>query len=581
MFTDACDSARRGFGRAIVLAGEAGAGKTRLAEHAVGLARETGMTSVVGRAVAETPAVPLRIVGEALLELTRDDPPPLLPSLKGYVPLLATLLPHWRSEDWRPPEEPLLATAEGIFRLLREYSARGGVQVALEDLHWADTASVAVVRFLVDHIAELAGVLVVTVREGEPASGVAALLEHAGAQLSSVGRLSDQDVQQMAAACLGVSVVSAEVLAHLWRDAEGLPLLVEDLIGLGASDDQPRRFADVVLARLAQMTPDQQNVLAAAAVLGHRFDWRLLDTIAGLPVGIAAAALHRATASHLVVSGQDGFEFRHALTRDVVLHGVATSERQRLALAAAQVLGQEAPNADAGRDFAIARLLIDGGAGLAAARLLLELGKRQLDTGELAVAGAALDRASMLVTGTTELGMLIAYERARAALLTGQSVPASELGGRLIAMVEGRDGALATRTRLLFRLELVSFEQWRLLAEQLRQAGNRQALGVEQLPAIDAYVVAGGIARGAELCLGILRGREFWHICADGGHELWIGLPLAGGSSPLIELPCRAIREFCKWQVHVAFTSSYQRQDVLQSGVQPKRGGGRDAQHDA
>jgi predicted ATPase len=269
------------------------------------------------------------------------------------------------------------------------------VLVVFEDLHWADSASVAVVRFLVDHIAELAGVLVVTVREGEPGSGVTALLEHAGAQLSSVGRLSDQDVQRMAAACLGVGVVSAEVLAHLWRDAEGLPLLVEDLLGLGASDDQPRRFADVVRARLAQMTPDQQNVLAAAAVLGHRFDWRLLDTIAELPAGMAAAALHRATASHLVVSRQDGFEFRHALTRDVVLHGMATSERQRLALAAAQVLGQEAPTADAGRDFAIARLLIDGGARLAGARLLLELGRRQLDTGELAVAGAALDQASM------------------------------------------------------------------------------------------------------------------------------------------------------------------------------------------
>ena len=74
MLTEACDRARRGFGRAIVLVGEAGAGKTRLAEHALGLARETGMTSVAGRAVAETPAVPLRIVSEALLELTRNDP---------------------------------------------------------------------------------------------------------------------------------------------------------------------------------------------------------------------------------------------------------------------------------------------------------------------------------------------------------------------------------------------------------------------------------------------------------------------------------------------------------------------------
>jgi DNA-binding CsgD family transcriptional regulator/tetratricopeptide (TPR) repeat protein len=502
MFTDACESARRGFGRAILLVGEAGAGKTRLAECAVGLARKTGITAVVGRAVAETPAVPLRIVSEVLLELTRNEPPPLVPSLKGYVPLLATLLPHWRSEDWRPPEEPLLAMAEGIFRLLREYSAGGGVLVAFEDLHWADTASVAVVRFLVDHIAELAGVILVTVREGEPGSGVTAQLEHAGAQLSSVGRLSDQDVQRMAAACLGVSVVSAEVLAHLWRDAEGLPLLVEDLVGLGASDDQPRRFADVVRARLAQMTPDQQNVLAAAAVLGHRFDWRLLDTIAELPAGTAAAALHRATASQLVVSRQDGFEFRHALTRDVVLHGLATSERQRLALAAAQVLGLEAPTADAGRDFAVARLLIDGGDRLAGARLLLELGRRQLDTGELAVAGAALDQASMLVNGTTELGIVIAYERARAALLTGQSAPASELGRRLIAMVEGRDGALATRTRLLLARAALAAGNWDDAARALRAIRSTSASNpsiAAEAAVLEAHVALGRSQAGSLL----------------------------------------------------------------------------------
>jgi hypothetical protein len=130
------------------------------------------------------------------------------------------------------------------------------------------------------------------------------------------------------------------------------------------------------------------------------------------------------------------------------------------------------------------------------------------------------------------------------------------------------------------RLELVSFEQRRVLAEQLRQAGGRQALGVEQLPAVDTHVVAGEIARGAEFCHSIIRGRELWHIRADGGHELWVRLPLAGGSSPLVELPRRAIRQFCEWQVHVPLRASNHGQDVFQGGVQAKRGGGRDPQHD-
>ena len=122
------------------------------------------------------------------------------------------------------------------------------------------------------------------------------------------------------------------------RAAEGLPLLVEDLLATGDLGGIPPRFADTVHARLARLDPAQRQVLDAAALLGRRFDGRLLERAAAVPGPVAAAALHRAAALQLVVSDGEEFAFRHALTREVVLAGLAARDRERLSLAAADAL---------------------------------------------------------------------------------------------------------------------------------------------------------------------------------------------------------------------------------------------------
>src|SRR3982074_2324124 len=113
LLSDSIRRLTRGEGSTTLLMGEAGIGKTRLVEFALAAAERAGARVVVGRAVPELVSSALRPIAEALLDLTQgvpavepDDP------FAPYVPVLATLLAHWRLPGWRAPEESMLVMAE-------------------------------------------------------------------------------------------------------------------------------------------------------------------------------------------------------------------------------------------------------------------------------------------------------------------------------------------------------------------------------------------------------------------------------------------------------------------------------------
>ena len=103
-----------GRGGALVLVGEAGVGKTRLAEHAREAAGKAGIVTVTGRALPEAADGSLRPVAEALLGLTRDRPAPEDEDLAPYAAVIASLVPHWRAPEWSAPEEPVVVMAEAM-----------------------------------------------------------------------------------------------------------------------------------------------------------------------------------------------------------------------------------------------------------------------------------------------------------------------------------------------------------------------------------------------------------------------------------------------------------------------------------
>ncbi len=252
LLSDSIRRLTRGDGSTTLLMGEAGIGKTRLVEFASAAAERAGARVVVGRGVPELVSSALRPIAEALIELTRgtaavqpDDP------FAPYVPVLATLLPRWRFAGWRAPEESLLVMAEAVRCALMRFAPQRGVLLVLEDLHWADDATMAVTRFLADHVERTPVGILVTARSADGRADVARLLGPTGAHICELARLSVEETHEMAAACLGGE--SSGVVQQVVVDSGGLPLLVEDLLAAGSYRGLPTRFADTVRARLGRL----------------------------------------------------------------------------------------------------------------------------------------------------------------------------------------------------------------------------------------------------------------------------------------------------------------------------------------
>ena len=291
--------------------------------------------AVTGRALPEERGSPLRPFAEALLELTRGRPAPEEADLAPYAAVLSSLVPHWRAPGWSVPGEPVVVMAEAVLQVLRWATGGAGAVVILEDLHWADDATLAVARYLADHADDVPVLLLVTVRTGDGRDDVPVLLAAGGAQICPIGRLTDEQARAMALACAGAGPSRGDSVAAVVRDAEGLPLLVEDLLATGDLGGFPPRFAGTVRARLARLDARHRAVLGAAAVLGRRFDWRLLERAAEVGSEEVTEALHRCAALQLIMADGGGFAFRHALTRDVVLDaGLPTSRQARAMLGA-------------------------------------------------------------------------------------------------------------------------------------------------------------------------------------------------------------------------------------------------------
>jgi hypothetical protein len=165
-----------GRGGALVVAGQAGIGKSRLAEHTRAVAAQFGVPVVTGRAMPAGIGGTLGPFAEVILELTRGRSEPDDEDLAPYLAVLASVVPRWRRPGWSAPAEPVLVTAEAVLQVLRWATEGQGVAVVLEDLHWADDATLAVTRYLADHADDVPLALLATVRTGEGRDDAAAVL---------------------------------------------------------------------------------------------------------------------------------------------------------------------------------------------------------------------------------------------------------------------------------------------------------------------------------------------------------------------------------------------------------------------
>jgi len=283
------------------------------------------------------------------------------------------------------------------------------------------------------------------------------------------------------------------------RDAEGLPLLVEDLLATGDLGGFPPRFAGTVRARLGRLDAHHRTVLDVAAVLGRRFDWRLLERASGVADTDVAGALHRCAALQLIMADEAEFAFRHALTREVVLAELAVLERCRLSLAAGEALMAAGDHSDS-QMLMVGRLLAEGGEPLRAAETLLDAARRAFAAGSLSSADLLLGEAARVASGNEDVQAEVSCERAQVLLQAGRPAEAAGIATRMVAAADGRDVAAATAMRLVLARAAVMTGAWdtaRIELAHVHEAGEVSLATSAELEVVEAQVALGDTRPGS------------------------------------------------------------------------------------
>jgi DNA-binding NarL/FixJ family response regulator len=338
---EALDRARRGTGSIVLIAGEAGVGKTRLAEE---LAERSRAAVLWGRASQGAP-VPYGPIVAALRAYLRANPGGLRGS-GALEPHLALLLP----ELGEPAEAGDRATLFEGLRCAFEQAAGGDepLLVILDDLQWSDDATLEALPALAEPLAELPMLLVAAYRsDGLPRHHMLRRVRH---ELRRAGRLDEialGPLEPSQTADLVLQILGsapAPSLARAIHDrTQGISFFVEELarallltnsltkgpkgleLAKGGEVPVPDTVRDAVLIRTAELSPEGRAAAEAAAVAGEEFDLDLLAEVSN-PEGLGELLT-----SGIVIEGDAGrAKFRHALTREALYADVPWLQRRAL-----------------------------------------------------------------------------------------------------------------------------------------------------------------------------------------------------------------------------------------------------------
>ena len=519
-----------GRGSTVLVTGEAGVGKSRLVREAARSASAIGFAVLIGRSVASDVPTPFRPFAEALAAASRAGRLPDSQDLGPFRPVLSRLVPEWRQPGQPAGDDSLVFLGDAVLRLLRSLAPATGCLLILEDLHWADRETLALLEFLADNLTSERVLCLGTTRaeDGTRAAELAVALQARGsAAVLPLARLSAADSARMARACVGAADLPEAVQSLVAYRAEGLPFLVEEvlagLIGDGSLVERdgrwdapvlanpvlanpvlpnagplirtpvPATFADALRRRLSGLDSDSRRVIAAAAVLGRRFDWGLLAAVTALPDDAVARALRQGLSLQVFAADHDSFRFRHALTHEAVLAGLLPPERAGLAGQALAAIEAAHPGLPGDWCRLAAELAAGAGDGERAGVLLLEAGRRDLAVGALASAEHTLLRARSL-TARDDPARCGPVDEALTEVfaLSGQVDRAMETGRTLLARLGGREGTgRAGQLHLGIARAAIAGARWADAAASIEIA--RGAAGVEpaQVDACAAHVALG------------------------------------------------------------------------------------------
>lgn len=335
------EAAASGRGGVTLVGGEAGSGKSAL------------LRSVLSPRTSDAPA------GSPAGFFARCPGPHETPPFGPWAELVDRLR---HAHGWDPAplprpfgEAPGQWGAYELAGALGRWFGHRGLPLVLvvEDLHWADAASLDVLRHLTAQLADWPVRVICTYRTDElsrrhPLWSLLPELQRSGAERIALESLSPADVRELTAMLVrrngDASLIDDssidEIAALIFERTKGLALFVREMLQLFArtgelpktGDPLPQNLHQAIDSKLQRLPPAALKALEAAAVIGERFSFDVLAQVADMAEDDLSEALEAAVARHVIRPlGTDGerFTFDHALYREAILVGVIGSRRRR------------------------------------------------------------------------------------------------------------------------------------------------------------------------------------------------------------------------------------------------------------
>ncbi len=338
----------------ILVAGEAGVGKTRFVEEVARQAEDLGGRTLIGGCVQMgDDTVPYAPIVEALRRLADDLSPADLGRFVGTGSAeLATLVPDFAATPplsdadlerrYGSTQGRLLEALVGLFRRLA--SDRPLLLIA-EDIHWADASTIALLGYLARNLSG-AMVLVATYRSDElhrrhPLLPFLAEVERRRRiERIDLRPFDRREIEELVRA-IRSEPPDRELINQLYERSDGNAFYVEELLATRATTGElPTTLRDVLSARVAELTEPSQEFLRQASAAGPNISVSLLATVARVDEIEVHARLREAVDHHILATDplSDRLTFRHALMREAVYESLLPWERTRLHAAFAAAL---------------------------------------------------------------------------------------------------------------------------------------------------------------------------------------------------------------------------------------------------
>jgi DNA-binding SARP family transcriptional activator len=353
------EAAVAGRGGLVLLVGEPGIGKSRLADEVMRQGRALGALALVGRCWEAGGAPAYWPWVQALRTyVEQSDPQPLRSQLADGAADIAQIIPGLR-ELFADLPEPPPETEGARFRLfdatarfLRSAAATRPLVLVLDDLHAADEPSLLLLRFVAGELSSTRVLVVGTYRDVDPtvrdplASTLAELSREQVTRRIALGGLTAPDVARYIELSSGATP-AGELAAAIHSETEGNPLFVGEVVRLLAAEGRlseadagalwtlgiPQGVREVIGRRLRRLSPGCVDLLTLASVVGREFGVAAMERLSELPAEELLGALDEAVAARLLTSvpaSRGRLRFAHALIRETLYEGLTTPRRVQL-----------------------------------------------------------------------------------------------------------------------------------------------------------------------------------------------------------------------------------------------------------